>query len=502
MKASISLRRRRETQWTRGAETLIDFNTNLDALSALHNLNNINSQITIANQRLTTGKRINSAADDPSGYVAANALQFQVDGINQAVQNTQTSINLIKTATGGLSQISTLVSAIRSAAQDAAANIATNPTQAAADQLVITNAITSINNIANTTQYGNKFLLNGQAGVSVSVTDSARVAGLSLNAFGNVTPVGSGITLSVTTAATQAVVTGTVSYASATALISSGGAATGGTININGQNITVLGTDTVQTVLNNINVLSATTGVVAGLSGGKIVLTQNTTGSNYSVNLTSSASIIGAAGTQTAFGTNATATITFDISIGTITNNYSGGQQSGDSGLTLRDGNGNILTLNNAGNSAGFSGQIGVITATPTTFQIGPNSGNTVTQNLPNAQAQNLGTTSVPGSSLNSVDVTSSAGAANAVAIATEAYNQISKYSAQLGSFQTNVLQATNNVLQNTVTDLTASITAITGADTAAEATRLTQLQTIQQAGISVLKSAISTPSLYLKLLS
>lgn len=106
------------------------------------------------------------------------------------------------------------------------------------------------------------------------------------------------------------------------------------------------------------------------------------------------------------------------------------------------------------------------------------------------------------GSSLNAIDVTSATGATNAIAIATEAYNQISQFSAQLGSFQTNVLQATNNVLQITAQNLTASIATITDTDVAAETTKLTQLQTIQQAGISVLKSAISTPGLYLRLLS
>ena len=481
---------------------MIDFNTNLDALTALYNLNTVNAQISISSQRLSTGKRINSAADDPSGYVISNALQFEVDGINQAAQNTQSSINLIKTATGGLSQISTLISSIRSAAQDAAANITANPAQAQADQQIITNAITSINNIANTTQYGDKSLLNGSAGVTASITDGTHVAGLSLTAFPNTTPAGGGITLSVTTAATQATITGTVSYASTSALISSGGATSGGIININGQNITVNGTDTVQTVLNNINILSATTGVVAGLSGGKIVLTQNTYGSNYSVNLTGSAAIIGAAGTQTAAGTNAAATLSVSTSAGTTTYNFTGGFHAGDSGLTLSDGNGNTLSLTNAGNTAGFNGLVGVTTANPSTFQIGPNSGDTVTQTLPNAQAQNLGTTAVPGNSLNTLDVTTAAGAANAIAIATEAYNQVSQYSAQLGSFQTNVLQATNNVLQITAQNLTASISSITDTDIAQETANLTQLQTIQQAGISVLKSAISTPSLYLRLLS
>ncbi len=480
---------------------MIDFNTNLDALTALYNINNINSQITTANQRLSSGKRINSAADDPTGFVVSNALQYQVDGINQAVQNTQSAINLVKTATGALAQVTTLISAIRSAAQDAVANLTADPAKAQADQQIITNAITSINNIANTTQYGGKFLLNGAAGVTASVLDTTRVVGINL--ISGASGVASGaVTLTVTTAATQATLTGTVTYASASSLISSGGATTGGTINVNGQNIAVSGGDTVQNLLGKINLISGSTGVTANFTGGKIVLTQDTFGANFSVNLASSAAIIGAAGTLTASGINAQVNLTANTTGGPVTTTFYGGYHTTDSGLTLTSASGDTVTLTAAGNVAAFSGVVGVTTANPDTFQIGPNVGDTVSQSLPNVTTANLATTSFPGASLANIDVTTAAGANNAVILAKEAFNQIAQYSAQLGSFQTNVLQSNSNTLQITAQNLTASIATITDADIAAETTKLTQLQTIQQAGISVLRSAISTPSLYLKLLS
>ena len=121
-------------------------NSNLDALSALFNLQNINDELTLSVKRLSSGLRINSAADDPVGLMIANNYQVQADSLNQVLSNTQNSSNMVKTATGALSQISSLLSSIRSSVLSASANLTSNPTQAQADQLSIQSAITSINN--------------------------------------------------------------------------------------------------------------------------------------------------------------------------------------------------------------------------------------------------------------------------------------------------------------------------------------------------------------------
>ncbi len=63
----------------------LQFNTNLDALTATFNLLKVSSAISTSIQRLSSGLRINSAADDPAGLVIANSLQAQVDGLNQAL---------------------------------------------------------------------------------------------------------------------------------------------------------------------------------------------------------------------------------------------------------------------------------------------------------------------------------------------------------------------------------------------------------------------------------
>ena len=485
---------------------MINFNTNTDALNALYNLNNISNQIKLSTQRLSSGKRINTPADDPAGFVISNSLQLQLDGINTAIASTQDASSLVKTANGALAQINTLISTIRSAAQTAAANLTTNPTLVAASQQTINQAIASINNIAANTQFGSKSLLNGSAGVSAALTDAVHVAGISIGGtIGGGSTLAGAITVSVLSAATAATITGTVSYASTSALISTGGATTGGDININGQNISIAGTDTVQTALDKINAYNSSTGVNATFTGGKIVLTQGTYGSHFNVSLSSTTAIIGTAGTSTASGVDATATVSAQAVIGGVTTvataTFSGGRASTDSGLRLTDTDGNSILLTGAGNVVA-SYTAGAASSNASTFQIGPNLGQTASISLPNIYASNLGTTSAPGTTLATIDVTTATGAAVAIAVATEASNQVTQYAAQLGGFQKNVLDASSNVLQVTAANLNASISSITDTNIAEESTNLSNLQTIQQAGIAVLRSAISTPSLYLKLLS
>ena len=486
---------------------MIDFSTNLDALNALLNINNVSSQISLSTQRLSSGLRINSAADDPAGFVTANALQVQADGLNQAVSNIQTSTNLIKTANSALSQIGTLVSTIRTAAQDAANN-QSNTTQVAADQQTIQNALTSINNITSTTAFGSKNLLNGSSGASAALTDPVHAAGLSFGgAFGGGVTQSGAVSITVNTVATQATITGTVTYAGASSLISSGtgGSATGGTLVLNGQTITAAGSDTVQTVLDRINTASSTTGVTAALTGGKIVLTQSNYGANFNINLSSSAAVIGVAGSSTATGVNANVTVNAQTLIGgntsTASVSFDGGRYAGQSGLYVTDTNGNAIQLTGAGNVAGTY-NIGSIVSNATSFQVGANAGQTASVQFPTTYASNLGQTSVAGQSLASVDVTTQTGANNAITIATEASGQIAKYAAQLGSFQKNVLDASSNVLQITAQNLQATVSSIQDVNIATESANLAKLQVIQQAGVSVLHSALSTPSLYLKLLS
>src|SRR5579862_8112511 len=88
-------------------------NTNLTAMTALSNVSNTSDQLSQSITRLSTGLRINSAADDPSGLISANSFKAQITGINQAMTNSQDATNYIKTAEGALGEVNSLLNQAR-----------------------------------------------------------------------------------------------------------------------------------------------------------------------------------------------------------------------------------------------------------------------------------------------------------------------------------------------------------------------------------------------------
>ncbi len=136
-------------------------NTNTTAFEAANNLS-INSAALSKNiERLSSGLRINSAADDASGLVISESLRAQSAGLDQATRNTNDAINVVKTAEGALNEVHSLLINIRQLVVHAA-NVGVNdPTALSADKAAIQQAVDSIDRIAKTTQFNNKNLLIG-----------------------------------------------------------------------------------------------------------------------------------------------------------------------------------------------------------------------------------------------------------------------------------------------------------------------------------------------------
>jgi flagellin len=84
--------------------------TNISALNALHALTQINAKLSQTNLKLATGKRINSAGDDPAGLTLANTLDIRARRIAAAITNIGDANNLLAIAEGGLSNMNDLLS--------------------------------------------------------------------------------------------------------------------------------------------------------------------------------------------------------------------------------------------------------------------------------------------------------------------------------------------------------------------------------------------------------
>lgn len=91
-------------------------NTNMFSLTAQNNLSKTQTSMSQAIERLSSGLRINSAADDAAGYAIAQNMTTQVNGLNQAARNANDGISLVQTATGAVGQIVSNLQQIRTLA--------------------------------------------------------------------------------------------------------------------------------------------------------------------------------------------------------------------------------------------------------------------------------------------------------------------------------------------------------------------------------------------------
>jgi flagellin len=135
-------------------------NTNVSALNAQRQLINSGRALDTAFQRLSSGFRINSAADDAAGLQISSRLSSQINGLNQAISNANDGISLAQVAEGAMDEITTALQRIRTLAVQSQNGI-NNTSDRSALQKEVTALIAEISRIATTTQFGGTTLLNG-----------------------------------------------------------------------------------------------------------------------------------------------------------------------------------------------------------------------------------------------------------------------------------------------------------------------------------------------------
>src|SRR5580704_11530547 len=179
-------------------------NTNVAAINAYNNLNATDTAMSKAISQLSSGLQIQSAADNPAGYVVSQDLLSQSNGYQQAVSNAQNGVSMIQTASGALNQISSLLQTMDSLAINSA-NGATNSSQSlSANQQEFVALQNQIDQIASTTSFGSTNLLDGSFSGQV----------LQVGAFDN-TNQQLTITIQAATAASLGVSTTSISVGSA-----------------------------------------------------------------------------------------------------------------------------------------------------------------------------------------------------------------------------------------------------------------------------------------------
>jgi len=159
--------------------------TNIGAMNAYNALNNINQQLQVTQLRLATGKRINSAADDPAGYTIGTKLNARAAGLTQALTNVGDAQSVLSTAEGGLQAISQILINIKTLVTQAG-NAGLGSDELAAIGNQIQDYANEIDQIVQQTKFNGKQLLygaggNGFSGVFQVGSDSADVLNVALD---------------------------------------------------------------------------------------------------------------------------------------------------------------------------------------------------------------------------------------------------------------------------------------------------------------------------------
>lgn len=135
-------------------------NTNASSLNAQRQLLNSGGALDTAFKRLSSGMRINSAADDAAGLQISNRLTSQINGLDQATRNANDGISLAQVAEGAFEEITNSLQRMRTLAVQSQNGIS-NAEDKAALQKEYDALSTEISRIANTTEFGGQKLLTG-----------------------------------------------------------------------------------------------------------------------------------------------------------------------------------------------------------------------------------------------------------------------------------------------------------------------------------------------------
>ena len=497
-------------------------NTNIASLQAQRALNGSQGDVSTALQRLSTGLRINTAKDDAAGLAISERFTSQINGLNQAVRNSNDALSLTTTAEGAMGEVTDLLQRVRELAVQSA-----NSTNSASDrtalQAEVNQLLTEVDRISATTTFNGVKLLDGsftsksfqvgsEAGETIAVTLSgASKSDLGVNRlFGNTTDAGLG-----SSSVKQSSVAGTaVANGVASQTLTITGAVGTSTVSVSGG-------DSAATIASDINGIESSTGVSAKATSqatlgslsadGTVTFTLddgagNTASISAAVTRTDLTNLKDAINAKTSSnGITATVSggtltmtqadgrdirvIDFSHTTGSATISLAGVDETGGTkdATTLTDGaatdTGTVtgfvtLTSNNA-----FSAKSSIADTAGSIFEAAAATATTSTE-----------------SNLTTVSISTAAGAVSALEVLDGAIASLSAERAAVGATQ-NRFQSVVSNLSLASQNATSARSAIVDADFAAETAALTRGQILQQAGIAVLAQANAAPQNVLALL-
>jgi flagellin len=455
-------------------------NTNGSALNALLGMEKNKTELTSSMQRLSTGLKINKAADDSTGLAIASRMAAQIGSLNQASENAQSGVSLINIADASLGSIAQSLTSLRTLALHAANGTLTSGDRASlnanADAI-----LTQINSVVEQTNYNGLKLIDGsldtvlQVGTEAGDTIALAAASANTQNIGSVIVTGDPVTdalnagdLLLNGAAVGASESDGLSFlfpkASAIAIAAA--------INASGANLQAVANPTVTDV--NDFAESTNTGGIITINGVETApisinerLEENVTNALVAINLLSTQTGVTAAA-------DSDGKLVFTAEDGrNITIAYGSGIENTDLGAVHAGTTQSFVTLDSSssitvsGNNSSYAGLAGGTTSDLT--------------------------------ALSSIDLATQSAASSALAIIDGAIDSISNIRSNFGATENRLFIAIDN-LESSSVSLQEAKGQIMDTDFAEEMTNFSKLQILQQAGTAMLAHANANPQSVLKL--
>lgn len=465
-------------------------NTNVSSLIAQRSLATNQNQLNNSLQRLSTGLKINTGKDDPAGLIASENLKAEQTGIQTAIDNAGRAGNIIGTAEGGLSEVSSLLTHLQGLVGQSANTGGLSSEEIAANQLQVDSILSTVNRIAGSTSFQGRKLLDGNLAYTTSSITAADIGNVQISAA-----------RLPANAATQVVIA--VSQSAQTATLGSTAlpllAGNPVTLEIGGnqgtEQVSIAGGTAIGGIITAINGVKAATGVSASNSGGALRLDSKGFGSKQYVTLnTISGTFATATGAAKAVGRDAKVSVN--------------GAAAQADGLAVSFRNSNLdlsfdlkATQNTNAGATNF-----YVTGGGAQFALGSKVDETGKASI-GVQGVSVGSL---GDATNGYLSTLGSGQANSLSatdlstaqkILNSAIKQVSDLRGRLGAFQKFTIGSTVNSLNVASENAAAAQSAISDTDFAAETAKLTRAQILSQAATTVLSQANSAPQSVLKLL-
>jgi len=478
----------------------------MSAANAHRNVVNNSSALTKTMEKLSSGLKINRAADSPAQLQISENLRAQASGLRQSIDNSEMAISLMQTAEGALEEVSRALVQARQLAVHAGNEGANDPNMLQADQSEINNILEQVNRIATSTQYGHNYLLDGsRAGNGVTTGDYLEFVDGSTEA--HTSGVG-GYNINIKNAATRATLSGTVALSQA--MIDAGEQITisegGRTVNF----LTEKGKSVEQT-LNDLETAIVDAGLKIDLmrpyppatSSGvpqAITLRHKEFGSEHTFNAASNtAGLVSRVSNIDELITNGT-----DVS-GEINGEQASGRGqilTGDPGADTVEG----IKIRYTGGTTPLGGNAGTVTFSQNslTFQVGAEANQFSEYSLGSIKTNDLGRGEENASNFDSlaqISVLNSEQAQDAIRVIDKAIQEVNSSRGEMGAFQKNNLESNLNYLRIAHENSVSSESVIRDADMAEEMATFTRNQILMEASTSMLAQANQNSMTVLKLI-